>query len=71
VTNGLKNSLYSKKSLAFFLTLWFFEKLSNPPWSPFSKGEKWSFQQRPAEKLSSLRKGGREGFLSRYFKKLN
>jgi hypothetical protein len=44
----------------------FFEKLSNPPSSPFAKGEKrWLSGKTFRKNLLPLKKGGREGFLSR------
>jgi hypothetical protein len=48
-----------------------FEKPINPPSSPFSKGEKEESVSEVIPKSSPpFEKGGREGFLSRYFKKL-
>jgi hypothetical protein len=47
------------------------EKPLNPPWSPFSKGEKMgSFPASGLKSSPPFEKGGREGFLNRNFKKL-
>jgi hypothetical protein len=71
VTNGVKNSLYSKKSLAFFLTFGFLKSYQILLGPPFQGGKNGVFSKGWQESSPPFGKGGREGLQSRYFKKLN